>query len=335
MTGQESVRAQSVLRRTGLAGVPMVNVDNACASSSTALHLAWQAIAGGMYDCAVVIGYEKLHHVDKARTFRAVNATMDVTDAAEMFGSDGRLERSLFMDLYGAASSAQGGDLFDPEPLALVSVKNHYHGSLNPLTRYHEQVTVEQVLAAPQVSGPLTKLMCAQPGDGAACLVVCAPAFRRGRTGGVRIAASVLKSGRGDDMRQGYAAVRALRDAYDIAGVGPEDLDVIETHDSTAIAELLSYIYVGLCDTGDPARLVKDRVTWLGGRVPVNPSGGMLSRGHPAGATGAAQIVELTWQLEGRCGQRQVPSARLALADNMGGWVGTDVAACGVHILQV
>jgi acetyl-CoA acetyltransferase len=177
--------------------------------------------------------------------------------------------------------------------------------------------------------------MCLSLTDGAACLVLSSADFRRGRTGGVKIAASVLVSGRGDEMDQPLAFEQGPRAAYEACGVGPEDLDVIELHDATAVGELLQCGRIGLCELDEAPRLLRDRVTWLGGRVPVNPSGGLLARGHPIGATGAAQVVELAWQLEGRCGQRQVPSARLGLALNIGGWVGTDLAACVVHILQV
>jgi acetyl-CoA acyltransferase len=335
MTGQECIRAQTVLRRTGLMGVPMMSVENACASSSTALHLGWQAVAGGMHDCAVVVGYEKLHHKDRALSRQALRAFSDLDEEADILGAAGSAGASLAMTMYGAASTGGGEDLFEPEALALVSVKNHYHGSLNPYARYRREVSVEEVLASRRVAGPLTQLMCAPAGDGAACLVLCAPDFHPARRGGARIAASVLESSRGDDLRQPFTIQRAVRAAYDLAGLGPEDLDVLELHDATAVGELLVYPYLGICDFGDAPGLLRDRVTWLGGRLPANPSGGLLARGHPAGATGAAQVVELVWQLEGRCGPRQVPSARVGLAENPGGWLGSDAAACGLHILKV
>jgi acetyl-CoA acetyltransferase len=335
MSGQESIRAQVVLRRTGLMGVPMVNVENACASSSTALHLGWQAVRSSMYDCVVVIGYEKLYDADRARAVQALNASIDLTELADLFNRGAGPERAIFMDLFGAWSDGRGRDRFDSDVLALVSVKSHLNGSLNPCAQYQQELTVEQVLGSRQVAGPLTVLMCAALSDGAACLVLCAPGFRGGRGRGVKIAASVMVSGRGDDLRQLTAGQRAIRDAETAAGAGVEDVDVIELHDATSIAELALYEELGLCGVGEAGRLVRDRVTWLGGKVPVNPSGGMISRGHPIGATGAAQVVELTWQLQGRCGSRQVPSARLALAQNQGGWVGTDTAACCVHMLQL
>jgi acetyl-CoA acyltransferase len=336
MNGQESIRGQVVLRRTGLMGVPIVNVENACASSSTALHLGWQAVASGMYDCVAVVGYEKLYDADKAKSFRAFNASMDLEELRSRFGSAAGQDRSVFMDLYASFSDADIAETPAPdaEALALVSVKNHHHGALNPYSQYRDEVTVEQVLGARAIAGPLTLLMCSPLSDGAACLVLTSNAYTRGRTGGVKIAASVLTSGRGDDAGKPGAVERASRRARDLAGIAPTDPDVFELHDATALAELHLYEQLELCEVGEAAGLVRDRRTWLGGDLPVNPSGGLLSRGHPIGATGAAQIVELTWQLEGRCGNRQVPDARLALAQNAGGWVGGDAAACAVHVLQ-
>ena len=328
MYGQESVRGQVVLRRSGLTGVPIVNVENACASSATALHLGWQAVAGGAHDRVVVIGYEKMDHRSRPRRRQAINATMDLDEAAELFGPEAARERYLQLDAMGTSRQ------FSRELLSLLSVKNRYHGSLNELAHHRQPVTVEQVLASPAVSGSLTSLMCAPLTDGAACLVLCSSGSRHGRAGGVRVAASVLLSGRGDDMRRRSSIQETARQAYEAAGVGPEDLDVVEVADVTSLAELYVYRELGLCREGDEERLLKERTVWLGGRLPVNPSGGVLARGHPMGATGAAQVVELTWQLEGRCGQRQVPASRLALAQVAGGWIGTDVAASCVHVLQ-
>ncbi|HEY7200720.1 MAG TPA: thiolase family protein [Candidatus Dormibacteraeota bacterium] len=334
MSGQESIRAQVVLRRTGLMGVPMVNVENGCATGSTALHVGWQAVASGMHDCVLVLGWEKLCHEDRSRPLRALNASADLGELAEVFGGDPWLDRSAYADLYASFASGDGRDRFAREDLALVSVKNHQHGALNPCARYPQPVTVEEVLGARRKAGALTTLMCAQLSDGAAALVLCASDAASGAGPAVRIAASVLASGRGDDLRRPSAARRAMRQATEAAGVGVEDVDLVELHDATAVAELDLYEELGICRHGDAERLVRDRVTWLGGRLPVNTSGGLLARGHPMGATGAAQVIELVWQLQGRCGRRQVPGARLGLAHNFGGWVGTDAAACAVHILQ-
>jgi acetyl-CoA acetyltransferase len=334
MTGQECVRGQVVLRRTPLMGVPIVNVENACASSSTALHLGWQAVAGGVHDVVVVVGYEKIDHADRWKADRVINATMDLHEVADMFGPRAGGERNVYPDVLAASADSRGRDRFDRELLALVSVKNRRHGALNPCAHQQREVTVEEVLGAPVVGGALTRLMCAPLSDGAACLVLCAGRFPRARAGGARIAASVLSSGRGDDMRRRFSVGLTACQAYEVAGVGPEELDVVELYDATAASELHLYRELGLCRDVDVDRCVREGVTALGGRLPVNPSGGLLARGHAIGATGVAQVVELVRQLEGRCGPRQVPSARLALAENTGGWLGSDVAACCVHVLQ-
>jgi len=331
MSGQESIRAQVVLRGTGLMGVPMVNVENGCATASTALHLGWQAVAGGMHDRVLVLGWEKLCGEDSARPLIALNASTDLTELAEVFGDGPR--RSAFMDLFGAFAGGNGQDRFGQESLALVSVKNHQHGALNPCARYPRTFTLEEVLASRPVAGPLTLLMCSMLSDGAACVVLSSSPPPLGEPR-VRIAASALASGRGDDLRRPTAVQRASREAAEMAGLGLEDMDVLELHDATSVAELALYEEVGLCAGGDAERLLHDRVTWLGGRQPVNPSGGLLARGHPMGATGLAQVLELTLQLQGRCGPRQVPGARLALAENAGGWVGSDTAACCIHVLE-
>jgi acetyl-CoA acetyltransferase len=333
MTGQESIRAQVVLRRTGLMGVPLVNVENGCATASTALHLGWQAVAGGMHDWVLVLGWEKLCSEDHAKPLVALNASTDLTELAEIFGDGDRPLRSAFLDLYAAFAGGNGEDRFDRESLGLVSVKNHEHGALNPCARYPRPVTLDEVLAAKPVGGPLTLLMCSMLSDGAACLVLSSSPPPAGEPA-VRIAASSLASGRGDDLRRPSGVQHAVRDAVETAGMGLEDMDVIELHDATSVAELHLYEEVGLCRRGDAERLVRDRVTWLGGRVPVNTSGGLLARGHPMGATGLAQVGELALQLQGRCGARQVPGARRGLAENAGGWIGSDVAACCVHVVE-
>jgi acetyl-CoA acetyltransferase len=331
MNGQESIRGQVVLRNTGLLGVPIVNVENACASSSTALHLAHQAVASGEQDHVLVLGYEKLYDQDRKKSYRAFNASMDLDEMRRRFPAGGE-GRSVFMDLYASFEPADGDarPVTDVEALGMVSVKNHHHGALNPLSQFREEVSLEEVLESRRIAGSLTLLMCSPLSDGAAALVLSSrpPAGNR-----VRVAASVLTSGRGDDRSRPDAVTRAVGRAYERAGLGPDDLDVVELHDATAIAELHLYEGLGLCAPGDAARLVLDRVTWLGGSLPVNPSGGLLARGHPIGATGAAQVVELAWQLQGRCDARQVADARVALAQNGGGWIGTDAAACVVHVL--
>lgn len=279
-----------------------------------------------------MVGYEKFDHHDRARSYRALNSGMDLTELSDIFGPEND-DRSVQLLYSGAHSAGDGSDIFEPIALAEVSVKNHYHASLNPFAHYRAPLTVEQVLASRQIAGPLTRLMCAPLSDGAACLLVCAAGFPGARRGGARIAASVLRSGRGDDLRAPWSLRPAAARAYEVAGLGPQDVNVAEVHDMTAIGELFVCGELGFFRPGEAARVMTERETWLGGRLPVNPSGGLLARGHPLGATGLAQIVELTWQLEGRCGRRQVESARAAFADNIGGWIGSDVGAGVMHVL--
>ena len=220
-------------------------------------------------------------------------------------------DRSLFMDLYlsmlnpdePASQEVVGG--ITREQMALVSVKNHYHGSLNPFAQYRKAVTLEEVLQSRQVVGPLTVFMCSPLGDGAAAALIVSDAFaRRKGLKGPRVDASVLVSGRGDDHSMAPSIRRAAAQAYEIAGIGPEDVDLAEVHDAVAPAEITIYEDLRFCAPGDGPKLIEDRATWLGGKLPVNTSGGLLARGHPIGATGLGQIVEVVWQLQGKAGKR-------------------------------
>src|SRR5947209_444156 len=236
ITGQETIRGQVVLRKTGLLGVPIVNVENACASASTAFHLGWIAVASGLYDCVLALGVEKLSDPDKAKSFRAFNSAVDIAELTEIEKKLGRSdeeakERSLFMDLYlsmlnpdePASREVVGG--ITREQMALVSVKNHYHGNMNPFAQYREEVTFEEVLKIRHVVGPLTVLMCSPLGDGAAAALIVSEEFaRRKGLKGPRVDASVLVSGRGDDRSMAPSIGRAATQAYEMAGIGPEDI---------------------------------------------------------------------------------------------------------------
>src|SRR5256886_9280303 len=237
ITGQEAIRGQVVLRHTGLMGVRIVNVENACASASTAFHLAWMAVASGLYDCVLALGVEKLSDPDKAKSLRAFNAAVDVTELAEIEkrlgrSGEGATNRSLFMDLYismlsSGKSAGQSIGGVTREQMALVSVKNHYHGSLNPYAQYREEVTLEQVLQSKPVVGPLTVLMCSPLGDGAAAALIVSEEFARNKSlKGPRVEASVLVSGRGDDRSMKPSIRRAAVQADEMAGIGPEGIDL-------------------------------------------------------------------------------------------------------------
>jgi len=351
ITGQESIRGQVILRSMGIGRLPVVNVENACASASTALHQACAMVTAGLYDVVLALGVEKLYHADKKRTFSAFSGAVDVEamqqileglrKSAEQGGarqaSSGAGEkRSMFMDIYALAARAhmkQYGTTV--EQFAAVAAKNSYHGSLNPRAQFREELTVEEVLAAPMIAEPLTRPMCSPIGDGAAAVVVVSPARARrlGIARPVHVVASVLHSGWDHGGDEAGTVDLCSREAYEQAGIGPEDLDVVEVHDASAPAEILAYESLGLSPKGEGGKLVESGATKLGGRVPVNPSGGLLRKGHPVGATGIAQIVELSEQLQGRSGPRQVAGARVALAQNGGGNIGIDAAAMCVTVL--
>jgi acetyl-CoA acyltransferase len=365
LANQEMIRGQVALRRTGLLGVPMVNVENACASASSAFYLACMAVGSGAADLALAVGAEKLTHEDRARSFAAIGTAVDQQQVAELrqwassgsagsplpgqadslparerSGAAGQAgqsagKRSFFMDIYAANSRAymerSGATRQD---FAQVAVKSHRHAALNPRAQYRTEVTAEDVLASREIAPPLTLLMCSPIGDGAAALVVCSPEAARRLGARVRVRACALVSGRDHGPGEPGSVERAAHAAYEQAGAGPGDLDVVELHDAAAPAELMTYEELGLCGEGEGPALLASGATWLGGRLPVNPSGGLLSKGHPIGATGCAQLVELADQLRGRCGQRQVPGARLALAQNGGGFLGSDAAAMVVTVLS-
>jgi acetyl-CoA acetyltransferase len=348
LTNQEMIRGQVALRYTGLLGAPMVNVENACASASTAFYLACMAVGSGATDVALAVGAEKLTHEDKALSFAAIGTAVDQLQVAELrqWASSAREKdeagagpadgkRSFFMDIYAANSRAymrRSGAT--PRDFAEVAVKSHRHAALNPNAQYRAQVTAEDVLTSREVSAPLTLLMCSPIGDGAAALVVCSRQVARRLGASVRVRACSLVSGRDREPGEAGAVERAARAAFQEAGLGPGDLDVVEVHDAAAPAELMAYEELELCAEGEGPRLLASGATSLGGRMPVNPSGGLLSKGHPIGATGCAQLVELADQLRGRCGERQVPGARVALAENGGGFLGTDAAAMAVTLLS-
>jgi acetyl-CoA acyltransferase len=347
ITGQEMIPGQAALRHTGVLGVPVFNVENACASASSAFHLAWMTVASGMNDVALAVGAEKLTHPDKTVSFRAIGTAVDLeqlheltagTEKGEGAGASqdgGQEKRSFFMDVYATmAREYMRSSGATVEDFAEVSVKNHLHGTLNPYAQYRDAVTRQDVLASREIAGPLTLLMCSPIGDGAAAAVLCSrPAARRlGVRDPVAVRASVVVSGRDREPGEETAVERAAERAFEAAGVAPADLDVVEVHDAAAPAELMVYEELGLCGKGEGPKLLASGATRLGGRQPVNPSGGLLSKGHPIGATGIGQIVEVVWQLRGQAGDRQVDGARVGLTENGGGFLGTDPAAMSVHV---
>ena len=348
--GQEMISGQVALRELGIGKIPVVNLENACASSSTAFNQACTMVSLGVYDVALVCGFEKLFHEDKRRSFAAFDGAVDTETPAGLAGTleilaakageavdfeNAGKTRSVFMDIYSLLAKAHMKQYGTTrEQFAGVTVKNSYHGSLNPRAQFQQAMSLEEVLTAREIIDPLTLPMCSPIGDGAAALVIVSERKARqlGLTKPVRVLASALVSGwdvEGDESVGAYAA----QQAYEAAGVGPNDLSLAELHDASAPSEVIAYDYLGLCEKGQGGRLIEDGSTRLGGRIPVNVSGGLLRKGHPIGASGAAQIVEIAEQLMGRSNQRQVADARIGLAHNGGGLIGLDAAATVVSIL--
>jgi acetyl-CoA acyltransferase len=332
ISGQECIRGQVYLQGTPLLGLPIFNVENACASGATAVNLACQAVSAGSYETVMVLGIEKMSHPDKARTFEALKGALDVEAHPPTGGvDDGGSNRSVFMDVYARKARAHNERYGStPAHFAMVVEKNRAHAALNPIAQFREPLTVDEVLGSRMISDPLTLPMCSPIGDAAAALVITTKERAARHRGRVEVAASAVTSGRpGSDP----AVTRAARAAYDGAGVTPGEIDLAEVHDATASAEVEAYEHLGFAAEGEGHLLVASGATSLGGRLPVNTSGGLICRGHPVGATGVLQLVELVTQLRGRAGARQVDRPRLGLAQNAGGILEGDAAVAVVTIL--
>lgn len=321
----QSMLGQKVLKEIGQTGVPCINVSNACASGATAVREATMAVRSGMVDVALAVGAEK-----NPRGMLG-GAPAFGPPVEGLFGSESM--PAVFAEAGMVHANAWGTTL---EQFAQVAVKNHHHATMNPKAAYRKETPLEEVLASEMIAWPLTKLMCSANVDGAAAVIVVSE--RKARELGmgrmVRIRGSVLTSDpyepRNPEMFDASSVTRlAAAQAYEMAGLGPEDLDLVELHDCFATAEILHYENLRLCGEGEAGRLIDSGATALGGRIPVNVSGGLLSKGHPIGATGVANIVEIVEHLRGEAGARQVAGARIGLAHVLGFG-----AAAGVHILE-
>jgi acetyl-CoA acetyltransferase len=320
---------QKIARECGLTGISIVNTENACSSSATAFREAWIAVASGIIDFALVVGAEKLTRLGGG-TLPLDNEDIEVTNGMVMPGLYAMRARRYLHD-YG----------YQEQDLAQVAVKSRKHGALTPYAQFRSTTTVEEVLASRRIADPLTLLQCCPTGDGAAAVVIGpADIAARYTDRPVHVLGSHLASGRFvsefRDMTIPEITVRCVSELYEETGLGPEDLDLLECHDAFTIAELLYYEALGLCGRGEGVKLLRDGVTTFGGRTVVNPSGGLLSKGHPIGASGVAQIVEIARQLQGRCGERQVAGAKLGLTHiTGGGTAGFDHGACCIHLFGV
>ncbi len=333
--------------------VPMVNVEGGCASASMALHGAWKDILAGQSRLSLAIGVEKTFIPDDpdAQTagFQAGIDNLDPQEWRAYYSAAGAAAgqpfaegsgRTVFMDTYAMqACHHMKKHGTTRRQIAIGAAKNHNNGALNPLAQYRFELTPEAVLEDREVSYPLTRAMCAPIGDGAAAALLCSEDYLAGlappvRERAVKIGACVLTGGKYRALDEPGLSRPAAQRAYAMAGIEPRDIDVAELHDATSFCEIYQSEMMGFCEDGEGGRFVESGASALQGRVPVNTSGGVVSTGHPVGATGLSMIYELTAQLRGEAGARQVKEPRTALAENGGGVIGFDEAACGVTILQ-
>lgn len=317
---------QSVFWEVGISRIPVINVENACCSGSTAFREAWLSVASGLYDVAIAVGVEKTY-TEKGGLLEIGAADLELKLGLVLPGFFALAARH-YMEECGVTD----------EDLALVAVKNRFHGSLNPYSQFQTPVTVEEVLNSPMIADPLTRLSCCPLSDGAAAAVIVSNEVRK-RLGKkpILIAASVLQSGSygnpSNPSRWGLVEM-AAQEAYNRAGLGPKDVSFAEVHDCFTISELLHYEALGFAGRGEAVRLLKDKDTCLGGRIPFSVSGGLLAKGHPVGCTGIAQIVEAVWQLRYQAGKRQVQNAKVGLTHTMGGLKATEAKAVTINILR-
>ncbi len=356
LQGQESIRGQVVLHEMGIGGIPIINVENACASSATALNGAMAMVALGEYDVALVLGMEKMYFDDRSKVLPAFTGCMDVEvlqqtmqrfkeseekALAKQGGVEGQNkaksgQRTVFMDVYALSARAHMDKYGTTQrQLAAIASKNHYHSSFNPYAQYQQQYSIDEVLASPDVAYPLTRLMCSPIGDGVAAAIICSPAYAKklGARNKVEIASCVLGSAQVGVAEESNLTLVARR-AYEKAGIGPNDVDLAEVHDATAMGEISSSESLLFCATGEGGRFAEEGHSTLGGKLPINVSGGLECQGHPIGATGIRQVVELYWHLSDQAGERQVKGAKVGLAQNAGGTTSVGEGALSVTIMK-
>jgi acetyl-CoA acetyltransferase len=319
-----------MLRHSGFEGIPIVNVEGACASATMALHQSVLAIKSGCYDLVLAVGAEKMYLGDTAKSIAAMSTNTDVEIMGKIgfqFPASYAMTLRKYMQEYG----------WTQEHFAKTASKNKYNGSLNPYAQYQKPMSVEQILKSRLIVWPLTLYMCSTMADGAAAALVCSQDFAdRHNLDSVKIAACVLRSGEANIEDDGQR--RIAKDAYEIAGLGPEDMELAEVHDAMAPGEMFRIEKLDFCQPEEIGELVDNGYFTLKGELPVNSSGGLASRGHPIGATGLAQIHELVTQLRGKAGPRQIKRGknvfpRVALAQNSGGYIEGSPAALTVTIL--
>lgn len=322
-----SLLGQRIFKDLGMTGMPINNMENACSSGSSALREGWIGVASGLYDMVIAVGSEKLSALGGG-TLPLEREDLEVSQGMVMPALYAMRARRYMSDFNGTK-----------EHLAKVVVKSRKNAAMNPLAQFSKPTTVEEVLNSRVIADPITLFQCCPTGDGAGAAVLCSlDKARKYTSHPILIKASVLVSGKFEpgfrDMTAPEITVRACRIAYEKAGLGPKDVDVVEVHDAFSIAELLYYEALGFCGRGEAIKLIDEGATEIDGRIPVNPSGGLISKGHPVGATGLAQLAEIVWQLRGQAGARQVKNAKVGMTHCTGGGIyGLDHGACSIHIL--
>lgn len=354
LEGQNTIRGQIALKAAGIHSIPIANVENACASGSTALWQAAAHIRAGLADCVLVAGAEKMFFPDRPDAVaKAFLGGTDISRIDDIEAAIGSLaadlipagcetpadRRSFFMDSYAALARLHMKTFGTTQrQIAMAAAKNHDHSVHNPLAQYRTPMSVDAVLADKPIVWPFTRSMCAPISDGAAALVLMAedalPSEAKARAVGLRGIALVSSGPRAPDDYANHIGARAARAAYEMAGISPGDIDLAEVHDATAWAEIQQIENLGLCGIGEGGVWTERGETRIGGRTPVNPSGGLVSKGHPVGATGIAQLYELCLHLRGEAGARQVDGARIAVAENGGGFLDIEEAATAVTVLE-
>jgi acetyl-CoA acetyltransferase len=332
--------------------IPLINVEGACASGSMALHCAWKDILSGVHDVSLAFGLDKFYHEDKTKIMQAFEHGIDTEEKSRLeveyravAEACGRKYEQLpghtvFMDTYGMqACWHMWKHGTTQRQIAIGASKNHYHGSLNPKAQYQFEVPVEKVLEDYEVSYPLTRSMCAPIGDGAAAAILCSDNFYKSlpksvQKRAVKVKASALSSGKHRPIEEPGLSRWAAERAYKLAGIGPQDVDVAEVHDATSFCEIYQAEMLGFCDIGEGGKLIESGATMLDGKIPINTSGGLVSKGHPIGATGLSMIYEIATQLRDEAGPRQVKDARIGLTENGGGVISVEEMACAVNILE-
>jgi len=352
--GQHCIRGQVALRPLGMLNRPIINVENACSSGSSALYLAYMAVRSGEFDVVLCLGAEKIAHEDKAKSFGAYTTGFDVGNLQDTFDLYAELDKkyqvpmppddgagkSAVMDTYGIMSrwhmSKYGTT---QEQLATIAVKNRFNGSLNPLAHWQKEISFEQVMNDRIVAYPITRPMCAPVGDGAAATLVVSERYLKKLKGPKPIKIRSMAHSAGSDKRtfeeMADIGERLSKTVYNKAGIGPEDIDIAEVHDATAYGELHQVESLGFTPEGTGGEFAMSGKSALDGEKPINTSGGLISRGHPVGASGLGQIHELVTQMRGQAGKRQVPKpVRLAMAENGGGVITLEEASMTLTILE-